>query len=170
MVEAWGSRHAHSFLEDVAHIRLIYNEPDVTADIRVSWLDPCKVRRTTVVGSEKMAVYNDMSPDERVRVYDKGVVPSDPPALAQMPMSYRVGDIQSPYLRFEEPLLIQDREFASCVASGARPATDGANGIAVVQALEAAAISLRTGRPVHVSEMQLRLDWDVEPELAAATA
>jgi predicted dehydrogenase len=170
LVEAWGSRHAHSFLEDVAHIRLMYDDPEVTADIRVSWLDPCKVRRTTVVGSAKMAVYNDMSPDERVRVYDKGVVPADPPALAQMPMSYRVGDIQSPYLRFEEPLLVQDREFAACVASGEVPATDGANGIAVVQVLEAAQISLRTSRPVHVSETDLRVGWDAESELEAATA
>jgi predicted dehydrogenase len=170
VVEAWGSRHAHSYLEDVAHIRLVYENPKVTADIRVSWLDPCKVRRTTVVGSAKMAVYNDMSPDERVRVYDKGVVPGDAPALAQMPMSYRVGDIQSPYLRFEEPLLVQDREFASCVASGERPATDGPNGLAVVQALEAAQISLRTRRAVHVSETEMRLVLGGESELVAATA
>lgn len=168
-VAAWGSRHAHSFLEDVAHIQLVYDDPEVTAHIRVSWLDPCKVRRTTVVGSEKMAVYNDMLPDERVRVYDKGVVlASDPPALAQMPMSYRVGDIHAPYLRFEEPLLVQDREFASCIATGERPSTDGENGFAVVQALEAAQISLRAGRPVHLSETEFRMSMGTEPaELTA---
>jgi predicted dehydrogenase len=167
-VEAWGCRHAHSFLEDVANIRLTYDDPNVTANIRVSWLDPCKVRRTTVVGSTKMAVYNDMSPDERIRVYDKGVVAADPPALASMPMTYRVGDIQSPYLRFEEPLLVQDREFASCVARGERPPTDGANGLAVVEVLEAAQISLRAGRAVHLLETELRVPW--ETELARMTA
>jgi predicted dehydrogenase len=157
-VEAWGSRHSHSFLEDVAYIRLTYDEPSVTAFIHVSWLDPRKVRRTTVVGSSKMAVYNDLAADERVRVYDKGVVlASDLPALAQMPMSYRVGDIQSPFLTFEEPLLVQDREFAACVATGQRPPTDVDNGIAVVQALEAAEISLRVRRPVHISETEMRL-------------
>ena len=168
-VAAWGSRHAHSFLEDVAHIQLMYDEPAVTANIRVSWLDPCKVRRTTVVGSEKMAVYNDMLADERIRVYDKGVVrAADPPALTPMPMSYRVGDIQSPYLRFEEPLLVQDREFASCVARSERPPADGENGFAVVQVLEAAQISLRSGRPVYLSETQLRVA--MEPELMEMTA
>jgi predicted dehydrogenase len=157
-VEAWGSRHSHSFLEDVAYIRLTYDQPCVTAFIHVSWLDPRKVRRTTVVGSSKMAVYNDLAADERVRVYDKGVVlANDLPALAQMPMSYRVGDIQSPFLTFEEPLLVQDREFAACVATGQQPPTDVNNGIAVVQALEAAEISLRVGRPVHISETEMRL-------------
>lgn len=168
-VAAWASRHAHRFLEDVADIQLAYDELGVTAHIRVSWLDPCKVRRTTVVGSAKMAVYNDMLPDERIRVYDKGVVlAADPPAFAQMPMSYRVGDIQSPYLRFEEPLLVQDREFVSSVVRGERPPTDGENGLAVVQALEAAQISLRAGRPVYLSETQFRVD--LEPALEELTA
>lgn len=167
-VAAWGSRHAHSFLEDVADIQLMYDEPAVTAHIRVSWLDPCKVRRTTVVGSAKMAVYNDMLADERIRVYDKGVVAADPPALTQMPMSYRVGDIHSPYLRFEEPLLVQDRGFVSSVARGEQPPTDGENGFAVVQVLEAAQISLRAGRPVYLSETQLRVA--LEPELVEMTA
>jgi predicted dehydrogenase len=161
LVEAWGSRHAHSFLEDVAYLRLTYDEPEVTAHIHVSWLDPSKVRRTTVVGSAKMAVYNDLAAEERIRVYDKGVVlTADQPALAQMPMTYRYGDIQSPFLAFEEPLLVQDREFVSCVQMGERPATDGDNGIAVVQALEAAQMSLRSGRPVHLSETEFRLAWD----------
>jgi predicted dehydrogenase len=116
-----------------------------------------------------MAVYNDMLPDERVRVYDKGVVlASDPPALAQMPMSYRVGDIHSPYLRFEEPLLVQDREFASCIATGEQPSTDGENGFAVVQALEAAQISLRAGRPVHLSETEFRMSFEPEHEELSA--
>jgi predicted dehydrogenase len=168
-VEAWGARHAHSYLEDVAHLRLIYDDQDVTAHIHVSWLDPCKVRRTTVVGRAKMAVYNDLSPDERVRVYDKGVVPaSGESALPDIPISYRVGDIYSPFLSFEEPLLVQDTEFATCAATGERPSTDGDNGLAVVQVLEAAQISLRTGRPVHVSESEF---WvGLEPEADEMTA
>jgi predicted dehydrogenase len=155
LVEAWGSCHAHRLLEDVAYLRLTYDDPDVIGHIHVSWLDPCKVRRTTVVGSAKMAVYNDLAADERVRIYDKGVVPyMDQPALAQVPMSYRVGDIHSPFLTFEEPLLVQDREFVACVETGKRPSVDGENGVAVVQVLEAAEISLRTHRPVHLAEIE----------------
>jgi predicted dehydrogenase len=153
-VQAWGSRHGHNFLEDVAYLRLLYTDPDVTANIHVSWLDPCKVRRTTVVGSSKMAVYNDLSSDERIRIFDKGVVAPDGDAsLQNIPMSYRYGEIRSPYVSFEEPLTVQDREFVSCVLSGRQPRTDGANGLSVVQTLEAANVSLRTGRPVTLEEV-----------------
>jgi predicted dehydrogenase len=162
VVQAWGSRHAHATLEDVAYIRLVYDNPKVTTNIHVSWLDPCKVRRTTLVGASKMAVYNDLSSDERVRVYDKGVVPPDEPSMAQIPMSYRYGDIQSPFLSFEEPLTVQDREFVSCVSSGARPATDGRCGLAVVQALEAADLSMRTGRTIQITdEFEFEVDAPV---------
>jgi predicted dehydrogenase len=152
-VQAWGSKHCHHFLEDVAYLRLLYAEPEVTANIHVSWLDPCKVRRTTVVGSSKMAVYNDLSSDERIRIFDKGVVsPEDSANLQNIPMSYRYGEIRAPYLPFEEPLSVQDREFVSCVLTGEQPPTDGHNGLSVVQALEAAEISLRTGGPVQLTD------------------
>ena len=75
-VQAWGSRHAHLHLEDVAYLRLTYATLGVTAHVHVSWLDPCKVRRVTAVGSRRMVVYNDLSSEERIRVFDKGVMPS----------------------------------------------------------------------------------------------
>jgi predicted dehydrogenase len=153
-VQAWGSRHCHQFLEDVAYLRLLYAEPEVTANIHVSWLDPCKVRRTTVVGSSKMAVYNDLSSDERIRIFDKGVVsPEDGANLQNIPMSYRYGEIRAPYLPFEEPLSVQDAEFVSCVLTGSQPRTDGDNGLRVVQALECADLSLQTGRLVSMQEI-----------------
>jgi predicted dehydrogenase len=65
-------------------------------------------------------------------------------------MSYRYGDIVSPFVSFEEPLLVQDGEFVSCVLTGQRPHTDGENGLAVVRVLEAAQASLETGRPVQL--------------------
>jgi predicted dehydrogenase len=147
-VQAWGSRHGHRDLEDVAYIRLRYDEPDVTANIHVSWLDPCKVRRVTAVGSSKMAVYNDLSGEERIRIYDKGLVPPEESSLGQYPMTYRTGDILSPYVSFDEPLGTQDREFVACITEGRRPRTDGYNGLAVVQALESANLSMRLERPV----------------------
>ncbi len=153
-VQAWGAKHGHRYLEDVVYLRLRYTDPDVTANIHVSWLDPCKVRRVTVVGSRKMVVYNDLAPEERIRIFDKGVVaPEDSERPQDIPMSYRYGEIRAPFLSFEEPLAVQDREFASCVLTGSRPRTDGDNGLAVVAALECAALSLQTGNPVHLGEL-----------------
>jgi predicted dehydrogenase len=153
-VQAWGSKHAHSVLEDVAYLRLSYPDLDLTANIHVSWLDPCKVRRVTVVGSRQMVVYNDLAAEERIRIFDKGVaVPDGAGDVPQMPMSYRYGEITSPYVPFEEPLGVQDRHFVSCVASGERPRTDGEVGMAVVKVLEGAELSLRLGRPVALEEL-----------------
>ena len=155
VVQAWGARHGHREHEDVAYIRLNYVEPEVTATIHVSWLDPCKVRRVTIVGSQKMAVYNDLSIEERVRVYDKGLAGTEDGPLQDVPMSYRYGEIRSPYVAFEEPLGVQDREFVRAALTGVRPRTDGANGWDVVRTLEAVEISLRESRPVHLDEINI---------------
>ncbi len=149
-VQAWGSRHAHLHLEDVAYLRLTYATLGVTAHIHVSWLDPCKVRRVTAVGSRRMVVYNDLSSEERIRVFDKGVTPAQDAANGQIPMSYRNGEIRSPYLTAQEPLDVQDRHFLDCVERGLVPATHGENGAAVVRVLEGAEISLREGRAVDL--------------------
>jgi predicted dehydrogenase len=153
-VQSWGARNAHRQMEDVAYIRLKYAEPDVVANVHVSWLDPCKVRRVTVVGSRKMAVYNDLASEERIRVYDKGVLSDASPADDMTPpMSYRYGDVVSPFLAVEEPLAVEDKHFVDCVRDGTRPMTDGANGLAVVKTLECAQISLREGRMVQLAEL-----------------
>lgn len=153
-VEAWGSRHGHPLLEDVAYLRLVYSDPAVTANIHVSWLDPCKVRRLTVVGSKKMAVYNDQSADERVRVYDKGLTLPEVGRVHDAPLSYRYGDISSPFVAFEEPLLVQDREFVSAIVDRRRPCTDAENGLSVVRTLEAAELSLRERRIVEIDPIE----------------
>lgn len=156
---AWACRHAHQKLEDVAYLRMFYDDSFVdcgmSANIHVSWLDPCKVRRVTAVGSKKMAVYDDLAADEQIRVLDKGVSPpSVGHDLTQPPMSYRYGDIVVPFVSPEEPLGVQDRHFIDCIESGARPLTDGENGLAVVEALEAAEVSRRLGRPVLLEEVR----------------
>lgn len=163
-VQAWGSRHAHDRLEDVAYLRLIYADEQLSAHIHVSWLDPCKVRRVTAVGSAKMAVYDDLHADERIRVMDKGVSPNLGDDLSQPPMSYRYGDVTSPYVGSEEPLGIQDAHFVRCVLSGATPNTDGANGLAVVEILEAAQHSLTLHRPVWIHELEVGDDADARPD------
>jgi predicted dehydrogenase len=156
--QAWASRHAHRRFEDVAYLRLFYDDffddRGLSANIHVSWLDPCKVRRVTAVGSQKMAVYDDLATDERIRVLDKGVcLPPDGGNLSQPPLSYRYGDIVVPFISPDEPLAVQDRHFVDCAATGSRPLTDAENGLAVVQALEAAELSRRLGRPVLLEEI-----------------
>jgi predicted dehydrogenase len=152
-VQAWATRHAHHRFEDVAYLRLIYADERLSANIHVSWLDPCKVRRVTAVGSAKMAVYDDLAADERIRVMDKGVSPNTGDDLTQPPMSYRYGDITCPYVASDEPLAVQDAHFAECIRTGATPHTDGANGLAVVEILEAAQLSLVLNRPIRLREL-----------------
>jgi predicted dehydrogenase len=147
-VRAWGHRHVDPVFEDVAHLELGYDDLGVQAHIHVSWLDPRKVRLITVVGSKKMAVYDDTNAEERIRVHDKGVTRS-----AEQGMRYHHGAITSPVVPFEEPLAVQARHFVECVATGAVPRTDGASGLAVVQVIEAAQLSLAGNRKVPLSEV-----------------
>jgi len=153
-VHAWGSCHANRRFEDVAYLRMTYDDMSVSANVHVSWLDPCKVRRVTVVGSRKMAVYNDLAADERVRIHDKSVsFPVVEGDLTQPPTSYRYGDIIAPFVPADEPLAVQEDHFVECIATAASCRTDGRNGLAVVQVLEAAETSLRTGRPIRLDEV-----------------
>jgi predicted dehydrogenase len=158
-VQSWSSRHAHRRLEDVAYLRLTYDDPALFANVHVSWLDPCKVRRVTLVGSKKMVVYNDLATEERIRIYDKGVqhAPADVDD-ARPPMSYRYGDVVAPYLAMNEPLVVEDRHFVDSILAGTPPFTDGANGLAVVEVMECAQMSLDEGRPVHLSEVQVPVE------------
>jgi len=156
---AWAARHAHHRFEDVAYLRLFYDDffddRGLSANIHVSWLDPCKVRRVTAVGSRKMAVYDDLATEERIKILDKGVCMAPPDGnLTQPPLSYRCGDIVVPFVSPDEPLGIQDGHFIECAASGTAPLTGGENGLAVVEALEAAQLSRRLGRPVLLEEVR----------------
>ena len=161
--QAWAARHAHRRFEDVAYLRLFYDDffdgRGLSANIHVSWLDPCKVRRVNAVGSEKMAVYDDLAQEDRVRVLDKGVYLPDgeqgsPGNLTQPPLSYRYGDILVPFVAADEPLALQDRHFAECITGGTAPLTGGEDGLAVVEVLEAAQLSRRLGRPVLIEELE----------------
>ena len=163
-VSAWGHSHANRGLEDVAHMQLRYAETGVHAYIHVSWLDPCKVRRVTVVGSEKMVVYNDLSSDQKIRVYDVGIEDGGEdvdPAFAE-PVKYRLGDIFSPRVIPQEPLAVQAAHMLNCMRSGAKPRTDGHSGLAVARVLEAADTSLRTGHEVPLEESQV-IDITIDP-------
>lgn len=155
MVECWGTRHAHPRLEDVAHVRLYYDDPGVFANVHVSWLNPKKIRQVTLVGSNKMVVFDDLKAEQRVQVHDKGVtaMATDGADLTAVPMTYRYGDIVAPYLAMNEPLRVEDEHFLSCIETGMRPLTDGNNGLKVVRVLEAAQRSMVEGVAVHLPDV-----------------
>lgn len=149
-------------VEDVAYLTATFPS-GVLAHARLSWLDPCKTRRITVVGSEKMVLYDDLEPHEKVKVYDKRVsaVPRTD-TFGDFQFAYHYGSVVSPYIEFTEPLRLECLHFLDCVRHRRRPLTDGRNGVEVVRLIEAAHVSLRDGgvqvpvaplngarRPVH---------------------
>ncbi len=144
-VSCHGGSHYRNDIEDVAMLTLHF-ERDVIAFIHVSWLDPNKIRRTTIVGSRKMLVYDDTATQEKLRIYDKGVtVDRYYDTFGDFHMSYRYGDILIPRIEETEPLRIECQHFVDCIKNGLTPHTDGMSGMRVVSVLEAANLSLREG-------------------------
>jgi predicted dehydrogenase len=127
---------------DVAYLSLIFPH-NLTAYVHVSWLDPCKVRRVTVVGSKKMAVYNDMETEGKIKIYDKGIdAPDYTNGFGEFEYNYRSGDINMPNIRFTEPLLQECQHFVDSIINHTEPKSSGRNGLRVVKILEAAQRSL----------------------------
>ncbi len=148
-------------IEDVAYMTLMFPS-GILAHIRMSWLDPCKTRRITVVGSKQMAVYDDVEAQEKIKLYDKSVSPiRRTETFGEFQFSYHYGNVVSPYVHFEEPLRIECAHFIECIEEGRRPLTDGASGLRVVEVIEAAQRSLRAGgSPMLVADgTQPVHDW-----------
>jgi predicted dehydrogenase len=144
-VSARGAAHFDPTIHDVAYLELKFDS-ELFAHIHVSWLDPCKVRRVTIVGSKKMAVYNDVSDAEKIRIYDKGInIPTDNDNFAGWPPRYRFGDVLIPFISNTEPLKLECSEFVRCVIEGKNPISDGLAGLRVVNILETAHRSLMNG-------------------------
>ena len=165
-VSARGSSCVQPNVHDVAYIEVQY-DGGLSAQIHVSWLDPAKVRRITVVGDRKMAVYNDVALAEKIRIYDKGVESPPTDTFGEFQLSYRNGQITIPFIPWQEPLKIECEHFVSCVRTGDDPITDGQQGLAVVALLEAANRSLHSdGVRVPITlPAALRVR---DPEVAAA--
>jgi predicted dehydrogenase len=132
-------------IHDVAFLTLYYPNRAL-ANIRVSWLDPCKIRRYTVVGSKKMLVYDDIEPEDKLLIYDKGVdVPPYSDTVKEFHLSYRHGEPVSYPVEWVEPLRAECQHFVDCISNGTKSRSCCENGLNVVKVLEAAQRSLLNG-------------------------
>ena len=135
---------------DVAYLNLVFPNK-LTANVHVSWLDPCKVRRVTVVGSKKMAVYNDLESEGKIKLYDKGVdMPAYTDGFGEFQYNYRSGDITIPSFRFVEPLRAECQHFVDCIVNKTEPVSSGRSGLRVIKVLEAAERSIANGSTQEV--------------------
>ncbi len=155
-VSAQGKGHYRKDIEDVATITLNFSNGPI-AFVHSSWLDPNKVRRTTIVGSKKMLVYNDTEPQEKIKIYDKGVdAPPYYDTFGEFPFSYRYGDIYSPRIEDYEPLRKECSHFLECIEKNQTPRSNGYSGLRVVSVLEAANESLKSdGKAVPIKYAKL---------------
>lgn len=140
-VHAHGASYLRPGIEDVVFLYLHY-PGGIVGHVHVSWLDPHKERKLTVVGDRKMAVFNDMSPNEKVRVYDKGADVERRRNLmagrSGLEVYLRDGDVVIPALDTTEPLARELSEFLRCVEEDEVPRSDGRDGLGVVRVLERA--------------------------------
>ncbi len=142
-------------IHDVCNLTMQFSDNRIGI-VHVSWLDPHKRRVMTVVGSRKMAVYNDIEPLEKIRIYDNGVQATPgATSFGEFLYSYRYGDIHSPRIEESEPLKAEIRSFIDAIVCGTPPKTDGWNGLRVVEVLEAADRSLRdSGGHVRIEHLE----------------
>jgi predicted dehydrogenase len=140
-------------IPDVAFINLEFPSGTV-AHVELSWLAPSKLRRTTVVGSRKMVVYDDTS-NEPVRVFDSGAILRNPESFGEYALTYRTGDIVSPHVAVAEPLLLEMEDFCKAIREGTKPVSSAELGLEVVRIIEAVDSSLEhRGARVQLQELE----------------
>jgi predicted dehydrogenase len=150
-VTARGQSYLRPDVEDVVFLTLRY-PGDVLVGIQVSWLDPVKDRRVTIVGDRRMVVYDDVHPTEKLRVYDKGA--SYQPRggeFSEFMASVRDGDIIVPKIENREPLREELIHFVECIETGATPRSDGRQGLEIVRTLEQAQADLARNVAMEVA-------------------
>lgn len=148
-VSARGQSFIQNGIEDVVFLSLFF-ENRIMAHIHISWLDPHKTRTTTIVGSKKMAVFDDTAATEKLRIYDSCATPQQARSYGEA-IQVRFGEIRIPRVSAAEPLKIECQHFLDCVAHRSRPRSDAMDGLRVVKILEAAQQSLeQDGIPVQL--------------------
>ncbi|MCK4351994.1 Gfo/Idh/MocA family oxidoreductase [candidate division WOR-3 bacterium] len=156
-VSAKGAFYLQKDIEDIVFMTLTFSK-NIIAHIHVSWLDPNKVRKMTVVGNKKMIVYDDVSENAKIQVYDKGITKKsiktflgEYDTFAKFQLIKRAGDVLLPKVAFAEPLKVECSHFIECIELNKKPLTDGENGVEVVKVLESAQESLKSkGREIPI--------------------
>jgi predicted dehydrogenase len=151
-VSARGQSYLQRGVEDVVFMTLNFADRSM-AHVHVSWLDPHKVRKLIIVGSKKMAVFDDVEGSEKLRIYDKGAAQNiDYNSFAEY-VSLRFGDVVIPYVKVAEPLRLECQHFIECIRTRQQPRSDGHDGLRVAKVLDAAQRSLRlNGLPVSLRD------------------
>jgi predicted dehydrogenase len=152
-VNCQGSAHVTPGIEDVTAMCLTFTKQR-SAIIHSSWLDPRKVREMTIVGSQRMIVYDDLAPLEKIRVYDMRVErPPHYDTFGEFQYAYHYGDMHAPFIAQEEPLKTECQHFLDCIQHGTQPLSCGTRGLELVTILEASSESLRQdGAAVQLSK------------------
>jgi predicted dehydrogenase len=150
-ISAYGQSYLQPGIEDVVFATLRFTDGRM-AHIHVSWLDPHKIRKMTVVGTQRMVTFDDMEGAEKIRIYDKGADVNEPYETFARAVSIRSGDILIPRVPAAEPLRIEVQHFVDGALDDRPIRTDGADGARVVRVLEAGAQSIRRkGEPVAIT-------------------
>lgn len=165
-VNCSGNAHVTPNIEDVTNMSLSFGQKRF-ATIQSSWLEPRKVREMTIVGTQKMIVYDDLQAHEKIRVYDVRVErPPHYDSFAEFQYSYHYGDSYIPHLQQEEPLKAVCQHFVDCIEHGSRPISSGREGLELVRILEAASLSLKqNGAPVSFSPSEKTSSLPHHPQL-----
>jgi predicted dehydrogenase len=142
-LQARGESYVRPGVEDVVFGYLKFPS-GVVAHLHLSWLDPNKMRKLTVVGSDKMVVFDDMESDRKVTIYDKGITQPRADTYGEY-VGVRMGDISIPRVASDEPLRLEVEEFAAAIREQRTPLSDGHSGVAVVEVLEGLQRSLDDG-------------------------
>jgi len=141
-LSAWGTEHFGRKLEDVAYVAVHFNNGFI-AHFHCNWLSPVKIRKTLISGNKKMLVWDDLSSDEKVKIYDRGVNIENTEGIHNLLVSYRSGDVHVPKVDNIEALKMEIDYFADCIEKNQKPFNDGEAGLKVVRMLEAADKSLK---------------------------
>jgi predicted dehydrogenase len=148
-IAASGKAHLNE-LEDTAYVNVHFNN-NLIAHFNVNWLSPVKIRTTLIGGEKKMLVWNDLEPDEKIKIYDRGVEVKNTEAKYKMLVNYRSGDMYAPRVEQVEALKVETEYFVHCINASQTPINDGHAGLRVVKMLEACNLSLqKNGRAVTV--------------------
>jgi len=143
-VSAWGRSHIGNGLEDISYVGVHFDDNGFIAHFHVNWLTPVKIRKTLISGNKKMLVWDDLSSDEKIKVYDKGVqVKNNTDNIHDLLVSYRSGDIHVPKVDNTEALKVEADYFTECIEEDKKPFNDGDAGLDVVKILAASDESLK---------------------------